>query len=125
MSFLSKLTETVNIRRQAVTPDDDGGPVATWPVVYAGVKARVEDRNPKLHGNQLIGFMQPIVGIAHNVFVLGLYPTMGTGNGWAVEFDIQASGGTGAFGRVVELQRERAIGNMPAHTMLICEETGG
>jgi hypothetical protein len=121
MSFVGMLTETVSIVRNVPTADASSAPVAGWDesanIVYASVPARKEDRYPKLHGDQEIEFGQYVINQAHFFFVEGLYTDLKSGNGYGLVYD-------SALFRVTNIWRFNAIGNMPAHSIFVCETVG-
>jgi hypothetical protein len=125
MAFEEFLTTTVDIVKNVPTKDGLKAPVANWTtVVHAKVQAGVYDHRPKLHGDQEVYFDQPIINAQHDIFVLGLFYDLGSGNGYGVRFDKTTANPTGTFARITYIQRFRQVEDIPDCAMIVCEETG-
>lgn len=120
--LLSNLKDVIDIVKLVYTRDAKLAPRSAPPlIVHADVRASVEDHNPKLHGNEVIVWDEPVIRCHHDVYVLGLYPDLGKqGEGFGVVFDKDI--GLNTLARIANVRRFRRFGTIPNYTLLICEE---
>jgi head-tail adaptor len=100
--------DTVTVQRPTNTKDAAAGRVTTWAAVYSNVPARVEDTN----SHQRLAFAQTGLIVSHVVYTR----QEGIQNGDRVIDSL------GRVLRVVGFQFFRALGTIPSHWMILCEQ---